>query len=245
MLKKQYLGDVVHQVGVGVAPGEEVLVVNEVVDHPVPDVLHDAHIVLPAGLAQVHVELAPVDHLVLVLLGDAGVAGQNHPDVAVEPHQLPGQGVHHVSQTAGLDEGMALRADKGHAAAGRWAMGLSWGASSTTGQLPPPPGQFLPLPEQWLPERGQAGGAGASVWAGTSTGASAGAGSAALGRPSFWRGPSSLGAGCFSSAAGATVSAFGAAFFLAGAFFWRVRAFQRRPGPPLPQIPALGRQPFF
>ena len=119
LAEEAVLGDVVHQIDIGVAGGEELLVVDEVVYHAVPDILHDAHIVAAAGLAQVHVKLAPVDHLVLVLLGDAGVAGQDHPHVAVELGQRPGQGVHHIAQTARLDKRMALGTDKRNAPAGQ------------------------------------------------------------------------------------------------------------------------------
>ena len=69
LAEEAVLGDVIHQVDVGVARGEELLVVDEVVHHAVADVLHNAHVILAAGLAQVHIELAPVDHLLLVLLG--------------------------------------------------------------------------------------------------------------------------------------------------------------------------------
>ena len=125
LAEEAVLGNVVHQAHIGVAIGEELLIVDEVVDHAVADVLHDAHIVAAAGLAQIHVEFAPVDHLVLILLRDAGVAGQDDPHVAVLVHQLAGQRVHHIAQAAGLDEGMALGADEGHASAGGVVLGLS------------------------------------------------------------------------------------------------------------------------
>ena len=101
-------GDIVHEVQIRVAGGEELLVVDEVVDDAVVHILHDADVVVAAGVAEVHVELAAVDHLVLVLLRDAGVAGENDADVAVEPCELAWQGVHDVAQAAGLDEGVAL-----------------------------------------------------------------------------------------------------------------------------------------
>ena len=100
------------------------MVINEIVHHAVADVLHDAHVILPAGPAQVHVEFSPVDHLLLVFLGDAGIAGQNHPHIAVEPHQFPGQGVHHVPQAAGLYKGMALGANEGNTSAGEVSLHL-------------------------------------------------------------------------------------------------------------------------
>ena len=110
-------GDIVHEVQIRVAGGEELLVVDEVVDDAVVHILHDADVVVAAGVAEVHVELAAVDHLVLVLLRDACVAGENDADVAVEPCELAGQGVHDVAQAAGLDEGVALGADERHAPA--------------------------------------------------------------------------------------------------------------------------------
>ena len=119
LAEEAILGNVVDQVYVGVAQGEELLVVDEVIDHAVPDVLHDAHIEVPTGVAEIHVEFASVDHLVLVFLGNAGIAGENDADVAVEPYQLPGQGVHHVAQATSLDEGMALRTDERHTPAGQ------------------------------------------------------------------------------------------------------------------------------
>ena len=119
LAEEAVFGDVVHQADVGVAAGEELLVVDEVIDNAVADVLHDAYIVVAAGLAQIHVELAPVYHLVLVFLRDAGVAWQDHPDVAVLFDQLTGKGVHHVAQTAGFHERMAFRSDKSNTSAGR------------------------------------------------------------------------------------------------------------------------------
>src|SRR5699024_12845935 len=72
--------------------------------------LHDALPIL---------ELARVLHFLLELLGDAGVAGQNHPHVTVELYQLTGQGVHHAAQTASLDKGVTFRADEGNASPGQ------------------------------------------------------------------------------------------------------------------------------
>ena len=43
--------------------------------------------------------------------------GEYDADVAVEARKLAREGVHHVAQAAGLDEGVALRADERHAAA--------------------------------------------------------------------------------------------------------------------------------
>ena len=110
-------GDIVHEVQIRVAGGEELLVVDEVVDDAVVHILHDADVVVAAGVAEVHVELAAVDHLVLVLLRDAGIAGQDDAHVAVQAGKLTGQGVHDVAQAAGLDEGVALGADERHAPA--------------------------------------------------------------------------------------------------------------------------------
>ena len=115
--KVAVLGNIAHKVGVGVAPAEKVVVVDEVIDNAIPHVFHDTHIEAAAVRAQVHHELAPVDHLLLVLLRDAGVAGQDDLDVTVLLGEGLGQGVHHVAQTAGLDKGIAFRADKSHAAA--------------------------------------------------------------------------------------------------------------------------------
>ena len=111
------LGDIAHQVGIGIAPAEKVLVVDEVIDDAVHLHLHDADIEGSPVRAQIHHEVSAVDHLLLVLLGNAFIAGQDHLDVAVELRQGPRQGVHHVPQAAGLHKGIALRADKGHASA--------------------------------------------------------------------------------------------------------------------------------
>ena len=111
------LGDVAHQIGVGIAPAEEFIIIDEIIDNAVHDHFHDADIeAAPVG-AEIHLELAAVDHLLLVLLGDAGIAGQDDLHVAVLLGEGLGQGVHHVAQTAGLDEGIALGADEGDAAA--------------------------------------------------------------------------------------------------------------------------------
>ena len=61
LAEEAILGNVIDQVYVGIAQGEEFLVVDEVIDHAVPDVLHDAHIEVPAGVAEIHVEFAAVD----------------------------------------------------------------------------------------------------------------------------------------------------------------------------------------
>ena len=111
--------NIVNQIGVGVAVAEEILVVDEVIDHTVPDILHDADIKTAAVGAEIHIELAAVDHLILILLRDAAVAREDDLDVAVLLHQGARQRVHHITETAGLDEGIALGADEGHAAAGR------------------------------------------------------------------------------------------------------------------------------
>ncbi len=83
--------NIVNQIGVGVAVAEE----------------------------EIHIELAAVDHLILILLRDAAVAREDDLDVAVLLHQGARQRVHHITETAGLDEGIALGADESHAAAGR------------------------------------------------------------------------------------------------------------------------------
>ena len=118
LAEEAVFGDVIHQADVGVAGGEELLVVNEVIDHAVADIFHDAHVVIAAGLAQIHVELAAIYHLVLILLRNAGVPGQDDTHIAVLLDQLPGQCVHHIAQTTGLDKGMAFRTNKGNASAG-------------------------------------------------------------------------------------------------------------------------------
>ena len=111
-------GNVADDAGIGIALGEELLVVDEVVDDAVPHVFHDPHIEAPAITAQVHLEFAPVDHLALVFPGNAGIAGENHLYIAVHPGQGLGQGVHHVCQAAGFHKGIALRADEGNASSG-------------------------------------------------------------------------------------------------------------------------------
>ena len=110
-------GNVLDQIGVGIAPAEKLVVVDEVVDHAVHLHLHDAHIEAPSVCAEIHHEVALIDHPLLILLGDALVARQDDLHVAVEPGQRPGQGVHDVAEAARLHKGIALRADKGHAAA--------------------------------------------------------------------------------------------------------------------------------
>ena len=119
------LGDVPDDGGVGVAVGEELLVVDEVIDHTVPYVFHNTDIEAPAVGAEVHLEFAPVDHPGLVLPGDAPVAGEDDLHVAIHPAQGLGQGVHHVCQAAGLYKGIALRADKGHASSGAGLGGIA------------------------------------------------------------------------------------------------------------------------
>ena len=110
-------GDVLDKVRIGIAPAEEFLVVDEVIDDAVHHHLHDPDVKLPPVGGEIHHELPSVDHLILVLLGDASVARQDDLDIAVELGERPGQGIHHVTQTAGFHEGIAFRADEGYAAA--------------------------------------------------------------------------------------------------------------------------------
>ena len=103
---------------IGISVAEEFLVVDEIIHNAVPNVLHNAYVEgTPVG-AQGHLELAPVDHPALVFPGNAPVAGKDDLHITVHPGQGLGQSVHHVAQTAGFDEGIALGTDEGNASSG-------------------------------------------------------------------------------------------------------------------------------
>ena len=102
------LRNIVHKIGIRISVAEELLVVDEIIHHAVPDVLHDTHIEGAAVRAEVHFKSAPVHHLLLILPGNTLVPGENDLHVAVLFHQGLGKGVHNVAQAAGFDEGIAL-----------------------------------------------------------------------------------------------------------------------------------------
>ena len=97
-------------VAVDVGALEVVLVVHEPVGDPVPLELKQAAVGGAPG--QGHVEALQIGHLAAPLLPDALVEGEDHPHVVAVPGQGLGQGPGHVGQSAGLDEGRALRGGK-------------------------------------------------------------------------------------------------------------------------------------
>ena len=110
------LGNIIHKIGVGIAGAEELLVVDEIVDDSVPDILHDSNIEGAAVCKEVHHECSTVDHLLLVLLGDALVARQNYLYIAVLLTECFGKREHNIAKSARFHKGIALRADKGNTA---------------------------------------------------------------------------------------------------------------------------------
>ena len=105
--------DVACHIGVGIAPAEEVLVVDEIESYAVPPVLHETHVIHMAVTGEVHVEMCHIGHIVAEMLGNAGVSGQNNAHVQIALiGKSPRKRRHNVSQTAGLDKRIALRTNK-------------------------------------------------------------------------------------------------------------------------------------
>ena len=111
-------GNVVNEIGIWVSGAEKFLVVNEIIDDAVPDILHNAHIEGLAVRTEVHLERASVNHFLLIFPGDTFVSRENDLNIAVLLYQRLGQRVHHITQTAGLNKGIALRPDKHNASSG-------------------------------------------------------------------------------------------------------------------------------
>ena len=110
--------DIVDQIGIRISAAEELLIINEIIHHAVPDILHDAHIIGPAVRAEVHLKGAAVDHLPLIFIRNTFVARKNDLYIAVLLHQRLGESVHHIAQAAGFDKRIALRADESNASSG-------------------------------------------------------------------------------------------------------------------------------
>ena len=108
LAEEAVLRNIVNEIYIRIACCEELLIVDEVIYYSVAYVLHDSHIVVSLGLAEIHVEFSAVDHLVLILLGYAGITRKNYADIAVLLNQSPRQSVHYIAQAAGLDEREAL-----------------------------------------------------------------------------------------------------------------------------------------
>ena len=101
-------GNIIVQVGVGVAPAEEFIIVDEVINHAVPYIFHNADVIGVSVRAEVHHEVTAVDHLFLILPGDASVAGQDYLHITVLPGECSGESIHHIAQTAGFHKRIAL-----------------------------------------------------------------------------------------------------------------------------------------
>ena len=111
-------GDIVNEISVWISPAEKLFVVNKIVYHAVPDILHDAHIIRPAIGAEVHLKRSAVNHFLLILPRDALIAGKDDFHIAVLLHQRLGKRVHHIAQAAGLDKWIAFRTDEHDAPSG-------------------------------------------------------------------------------------------------------------------------------
>ena len=97
-------GNIIDQVDVGIAGTEEFFVVDEIIYHTVPDIFHDSHIERTSISTQVHHEITTIDHLFLILPGNAFVTRQNHLDVTVLLDQCFGKRIHDIAQTAGFNK---------------------------------------------------------------------------------------------------------------------------------------------
>ena len=106
------LRDIIDQICIRLIPSEEFLVVDEIIDHAVPDILHNTDIVLLSVTGQIHVETSPVDHLLLIFLRNALVPRKDHLHITVPVDQRLGKGVHDISESAGLYERITFRSDK-------------------------------------------------------------------------------------------------------------------------------------
>ena len=111
------LRDIIDQICIRLIPAEEFLVVNEIIDHAVPDILHNTDIVLSSVTGQIHIETSTVDHLLLIFLRNALIPRNDYLHIAVPFDQRLGQRVHDVSKSAGLYERITLRPDKCYAPA--------------------------------------------------------------------------------------------------------------------------------
>ena len=104
--------NVCEQIRIGIAPAEEFLVLNEVIDYPIHDELHNPDKELTSALAEIHHKGAAVYHLLLILLRNTGIFRQEHANLAVQPDECTWQRIHDIPKAAGLDKRITLRSHK-------------------------------------------------------------------------------------------------------------------------------------
>ena len=112
LVEENELPEVLRHAGVGVAVGEVLFVVDEVVDDAVLFEFHDADILHDARARDVHVEVADILHALFILVRDARVFRHHDPYVDAFRSKSLGQGAHDVSESARLREGVAFGTDK-------------------------------------------------------------------------------------------------------------------------------------
>ena len=109
------LRDIIDQIGIWLISAKEFFVIDEVIDNSIPDIFHDADIVLFAVTCQIHIEASPVNHFILILLRDAFVSWKDDLYITVSSGKRLGKSVHDVSKSAGLYKRITFRSDKGNA----------------------------------------------------------------------------------------------------------------------------------
>ena len=112
LVEEDELSKVLRHAGVGVAVGEILLVVDEVVDDAVLLEFHDADILHDARARDVHVEVTDILHALFILVRDARVLRHHDPDVDAFRGKSLGQGAHDVSESACFREGVAFGTNK-------------------------------------------------------------------------------------------------------------------------------------
>ena len=116
-VKVAVLGNIVNKVGIRVAPAEELIVVDEVIHHAVPYIFHNADVERTAVGAEIHGEGTTINHLFLVLPGNAFITRQNYFDVTVLFRQSSRKCIHNIAEAACFHKRIAFGADKRDASA--------------------------------------------------------------------------------------------------------------------------------
>ena len=109
--------NILDQIGIRIAPVEEFIIIDEIVDNAVHLHFHDADVKRSPVSTKIHGERTAILHLLLVFIRNAFVFRQDHFYIAVEFRQLAGKRIHYIAQTAGLDERIAFRTDEGDTSA--------------------------------------------------------------------------------------------------------------------------------
>ena len=82
--------NIIDEIGIWISSAEELLIVNEIIHHAVPDIFHNAHIEGPAVCTEIHFKGTPVYHFFLIFPRDAFVTRENDLYIAVLLYQFFG-----------------------------------------------------------------------------------------------------------------------------------------------------------